>query len=221
MKGLVFSAAIAISAFTASAQEKIEEGSITYIVEWTLPPSAPPQMAAMLPKEMKVYFKGDSSSTVSKGGFSSTNIMNYNTEYFRILLDIPMANKKFCVPITPADKEDMKDKLPDVTLTLTVDNKTILNYKAEKYNIKDKTTGAASEGWFTKDISIIPNSLSYYFDAAAGVPLEFQSVQNGMTFKAKVKEVKKETVPAGIFGVPKDYEEITFTELKGMMGGPK
>ena len=46
------------------AQTKIKEGVVTYKVQWTLPENME-ALADNLPTEIKVYFKGDSSSAAS------------------------------------------------------------------------------------------------------------------------------------------------------------
>ena len=202
------------------AQKKIDEGTFTYAVQWTLPPNAPPQMASMLPNEMKVLFKGDSSATLSNSKMSSTStILNPKTEYARLLLDIPMMSKKFSIVFTPADQEEMKAQFPEYELTPGTENKTMAGYNAQKYVVKDKKSGTTFDAWFTKDIEIVQNSLSNMFDHSYGFPLEFNTVQNGMGIKAVVKEVKTEKVPAGSFSASGDYEEISFDQLKAMMQG--
>ena len=74
---------------------KIAKGTITYNVEWKLPE----QMQAMannFPIEIKVYFKGDSSSLKTESAmYSSTNSINFSKEYERLLLNIQMMGKSF------------------------------------------------------------------------------------------------------------------------------
>ena len=53
--------------------------------------------------------------------------------------------------------------------------------------------------WFTKDVDIAPNSMSRFYDKTYGFPVQFTTYQNGLTIKAKVKEVKEEKAPAGAF----------------------
>jgi hypothetical protein len=220
MKKLFLSAVIALSSILALGQNKIKEGTITYGVEWTLPPNANPQMASMLPAEMKVYFKGDSAATTAKSPMSSsTTITNPKTDFVRLLLDVPMMQKKFSVRFTPADLEEMQDQWPQFELTAGTENKTLAGYKAQKYAVKEKKSGKTFDAWFTKDVDIIQNSLNHFFDKSYGFPLEFNTVQNGMGIKATVKALQPEKIPAGSFSATKDYEEITFEQLKGMMGG--
>ena len=65
------------STFVAQAQKVIKEGTATYAVEYDLP-AAQQSMAAMLPKEFKVQFKGDYSKfTTEKKLISGYNCTKY------------------------------------------------------------------------------------------------------------------------------------------------
>jgi GLPGLI family protein len=218
MKKLLACIALLLTGSLVFAQNKIAEGTITYTVEWTVPAQMQ-AMAANLPKEFKVYFKGDSSSLKSESAmFSSTSILNTKKEYERMLLDIPMMGKKFSVIFTPDDQEKMLEKMPDLTLKAGTETKTVLGYKALKYDVTEKKSNQNSVAWFTKDVEVTPNSLSRYYDKNYGFPVEFTSFMNEMSVKAVVKEIKQGTVPAGSFSATKDYEEITLDQLMQMSG---
>jgi len=219
MKKLLLSALIGLVSTAGFAQKKLAEGTITYKVEWQPSPQMQ-QMAAMFPSEITVYFKGDSSATILKTAFSTNNnILNSKTEYQRLLIDAPMRNKKLSVILTPDDQEQMKEFGPSFTVTAGSETKTVNGYSAQKYTITEKKSGKTFDSWFTKDVSVNPNSLTQFFDAGVGFPLEFQSFLSGMGAKATVKEIKEGKVPAGIFSATKDYEEITFAQLISMMSG--
>jgi hypothetical protein len=198
---------------------KVNEGIIVYSVEWKLPEQMQ-AMAASLPTELTVYFKGDSSSLKSESAmFSSTNIINVNKGYERLLLDIPMMGKKFSVVYTPADQERIAENTPNLTLKESAEIKTIAGFKTVKHNVNESKSNENSEAWFTKDIEITQNPLSKYFNASYGVPIEFISYMNGASVKATVKEIKAGAVPVGSFSASKDFEEITFEQLMQMQGG--
>ena len=99
------------------------------------------------------------------------------------------------------------------------ETKEVLGYKAQKYNVNEKKSGQNFEAWFTKDIEVTPNTLSRFYDKGYGFPMEFSSFMNGITVKAKVKDVKPGPVPAGSFSATKEYEEITLDQLMQMSGG--
>jgi len=218
MRKMILIGALALLSTAGIAQNKINEGTIVYQVEWKLPPQMQ-QMAAMFPKEMTVYFKGDSSVTQSKSSMSnSSSIMNSKTEYQRLLLDLPMMSKKLSVIFTPDDQEQIKENWPDLALKEETETKTIAGYTGKKYTVTEKKSSTTSEAWFAKDVDVVPNSLTQFFDKSYGFPLQFNSYQNGMGLNATVKEVKTGPVPKGSFTATKDYEEITFAQLMGMMG---
>ena len=218
MKKLLVCIACLLTGTLAFAQNKITEGTITYTIEWTVPAQMQ-AMAANLPKEFKVYFKGDSSSLKSESAmFSTTSILNTKKEYERMLLDVPMMGKKFSVIFTPDDQDKMQEKMPDLTLKAGTETKSVAGYKALKYDVTEKKSNQNSVAWFSKDVEVTPNSLSRFYDKSYGFPVEFTSFMNGLSVRAVVKEIKPGTVPAGSFSATKDYEEITLDQLMQMSG---
>lgn len=222
MKKLIFIAAMLLIGANSFAQtgKKLSEGILIYTVEWKLPE----QMAAMssnFPTELKVYFKGDSSSLKTESPmYSSTNITNINKEYERLLLDIPMMNKKFSVIFSPADQDKMAANLPDLVLTAGTETKTVAGYNATKYDVTEKKSNQNSTAWFTKDIDVTTqNPLTRFYNKSYGFPVEFISYMNGLSVKATLKEIKAEAIPTGSFSASKDYEEITLDQLMQMQGG--
>ncbi|MDB5014536.1 MAG: hypothetical protein JWQ25_2738 [Daejeonella sp.] len=220
MKRIIFSVALIISATFVFAQTKITEGSITYSVEYELPEQMK-AFGANFPKELKIYFKGDSASMQTKTPmFSSTAIMNSKKEYERILMDLPMMNKKLSVILTPADQENMLEKMPQLTLKATSETKKIGIYNAVKYDVVETKSNKTFSSWLTKDVDLVTNPLTRFYDKSFGMPLEFTTYSmNGIVTKAVVKEVKAETVPPGTFSASKDFEEITLDQLMQMMRG--
>lgn len=218
MKKIILSASLALLTTLGFSQKKIAEGSITYAVEYDLPANMQ-QMKAMLPSEVIVYFKGDSTSSQNKSPMASTNfIMNPKTEFQRLLLDIPMMNKKYSVRFTPDDLETMKEGFPELTFIPGTETKKIASYTGKKYTVTDKA-GKTYEAFFTTEIDLPANSFTQYFEKSYGFPLEFVTYQQGMTLKAVVKEIKEEKVPANTFSASKDYEEISAAQLQDMMKG--
>lgn len=219
MKKHILGALLLVASTISYAQQKINEGIIVYSLSWNLPDEAQ-AMAANLPTELSVYFKGDSSSMkIESQFFSSQSILNTNKEYERLLLDIPMAGKKYSVIFSPADQEKLADKMPQMTLKASTETKVIVGYKAMKFDVSEAKTNTTFEAWFTKDIDLVANPLSRFYEKSYGVPLEFTSFQNGVTVKAAVKEIKKTSVPAGTFSAGSDYEEMSLDQLMQMSGG--
>ncbi|MDO8991499.1 MAG: hypothetical protein Q7U83_00450, partial [Daejeonella sp.] len=87
MKRIILNLALLLIGTSVFAQSnKIAEGTIIYTVEWKLPEQMQ-AMASNFPTEIKVFFKGDSSSLKTESAmYSSTNIINFSKEYERLLL---------------------------------------------------------------------------------------------------------------------------------------
>lgn len=80
MRKLILNLAMLLIATGLYAQvengKKIVEGTITYTVEWKLPEQLQ-SMAGNFPSELKVHFKGDSSSLKTESPmYNSTSILN-------------------------------------------------------------------------------------------------------------------------------------------------
>lgn len=222
MKKLIFTAVMVLMGANIFAQsvKKISEGTLIYSVEWKLPEQMA-SIASNFPTELKVQFKGDSSSLKTESAmYNSTNITNLNKEYERLLLDIPMMNKKFSVIFSPADQDKIAANMPDLVLTAAKETKTVAGYSAMKYDVNEKKSNQNSSAWFTKDVEVsTQNPLTRFYNKSYGFPVEFTSYMNGLSIKATLKEVKSEPISAGSFSASKDYEEITFDQLLQMHGG--
>lgn len=222
MKKHIFTVAMLLIGAGVFAQtgKKLSEGTLIYSVEWKLPEQMQ-AMASNFPTELKVFFKGDSSSLKTESAmYSSTNITNLSKEYERLLLDIPMMNKKFSVIFSPADQDKMAANMPELALKAGTETKTVAGYNATKYDVTEKKSNQTSTAWFTKDLDVsTQNPLTRFYDKSYGFPVEFTSYMSGLSVKATLKEVKPEAVPAGSFSASKEYEEITFEQLMQMQGG--
>ena len=213
MRKVALSIAVILMVTCVQAQNKISEGTIVYTVEWQLPEQFR-AIANNFPSEIKVYFKGDSSSTKTESNlYSSTSIMNSLTNFEQVLLDIPLMNKKYSVIFTPEDQKNMADKMPDLKLIQEAETKILAGYKVQKYTGIEKKSGQKFEAWLTKDVEITANAISRFYDKNYGFPVQFTAFLNGLTLKALVKEIKIGTVPPRSFIASKDYEEITVDQL--------
>jgi hypothetical protein len=130
-----------------------------------------------------------------------------------------MMSKKYSVVFTPADQEMLADKYPQMTLKPSTESKVLNGFKASKFEVSESKTNTKFDVWFTKDIDVVANPLSRFYDPSYGFPLEFTSFQNGISLRATVKEIQRTNVPTGMFSASKDYEEMTLTQLMQMRGG--
>jgi hypothetical protein len=216
---LALCALLAAGFSKADAQKKINEGTVTYTVSFELPADKQ-QFASMLPKEITSYFRGDSTaSTVQQGPATIKTIQDYKTNYQTLLIDVPAASKKIAVVLKPDEIEQMDATDPKLTPTTGTEKQTIDGYKCTKVTATDSKTGAKYDVWVTKDIDMVPNSLTRLVSTFGGVPIKFVTFNQGIKVNAEIKEIKETPVPQGYFTATKDYQSMTMDELKAMTGG--
>ncbi len=217
MKKIIFLSFVLLAFLAACNRKNTDEGSITYQLEYQLPDSLK-QYAEFLPKQAVVYFKGDSAVSIQKTNEESTTIItDRKTNFMRVLLK--SAARQFVVNYNKSEQAEEIGQLPPHTIAKQNETKTIAGYNATKYVAKDKLSDETTEMWFTKDISLIPNSLTMPLDSTLGTPLAFTINQNGMKTKTTVKEIKFEPVPEGIFATPAGYVPLTPQQLRQMPVG--
>ena len=190
------------------------EGSITYDLQYQLPDSLRKYLL-YLPKTAKVYFKGDSAVSIQQMNDESTTIITHKPDNFmRVLL--ASREKKYVIDYNKADQDEESPAKLGYSYEPGIDTQTIAGHKALKYTLTNKVTGEIDEAWFSKDISLVPNSLTMAFDTTKGFPLSFTTNSNGMVIRTNVKAIKFEAVPAGIFSAPAGYEKLTPKQLREM-----
>ncbi len=210
------------ASFAAQAQKVIKEGTAVYAVEYDLPVSQQ-SMAAMLPKEFKVQFKGDNSKfKMDMGMYATEVIYNSATKESLSLTDVPMQNKKIAVKMTKEQTDKMQEMQTgekDVEVTTTTETKKIAGYNCTKYILKDKISGESVDVWATTDITIPANSLTSSIKNVKGVPVEFSSNARGMKSKMTLKSITEEPVTDIKMDIPTGYETMTFEDVMSQMGG--
>ena len=200
--------------FSSCSNKKIKQGSIAYTIEYQLPDSLN-RYLAYLPKSAMVYFKGDSAVSIQQMNDESTTIITDKaTSFMRVLLR--SSAKKYVIDYDKAEQAQESPARLGYTYQAGTETKAIGGYKALKYTLTNKETLEQSEVWFTKDISVVPNSLTMAIDTVHGFPVAFTTNQGGMLIKHTVKQIKFEPVPEGVFSTPAGYEPLTPKQLRDM-----
>ena len=187
---------------------------MSYNIEYQLPDSLK-RYLFYLPKSAKVYFRGDSAVSIQQMNDESTTIITSKpTDFMRVLL--ASSAKKYVIDYNKADQAQESPARLGYSYAASNEMRTIAGHKSSKYILTNKVTGESGEAWFTKEIGLVPNSLTMSFDTTYGVPLAFTTTSNGMIIKTTVKEIKFEPVPAGIFSTPAGYATLTPKQLREM-----
>jgi len=203
----------------AQAQKKINEGTATYTVAYSLTPEMA-QMESMLPKESKVKFKnGLAKSQMEQGPALITVMVDKGTETGLLLLDVPIMQWQYAVKMTKSDLDDTKKDAPVFSeFVATGEKKTIATYNAEKYTHKDDK-GGTYELWVTQDIELPGGMKESEFSSVKGTPVVFTSFRNGVKSVLTLKNIKEEPVGEISLTVPKGYQLKTMEDLKALQGG--
>jgi hypothetical protein len=208
------------AAFTkVNAQKKMAEGTITYKIAYELPADQQ-QEAAMLPNEITCYFRGDSSAAVfSQGQATMKGVSVFKSNFHSLIIDVPSTSKKIFVVLTPQEVEQEIAANPQFTGIKGSEKQVIVGYNCIKTTITDTKSGAKYDIWLTNDIDTPPNSVSKLVSGFGGVPVKFVTFNRGIKIDAELKEVKAGPVPAGFFSPTKEYESMSYADLKAMSGG--
>jgi len=209
-----------VAAFAGvDAQKKIAEGTIIYNVTYKLPADKQ-QYAAMLPKEITCYFRGDSSAAIIDQGQAVTKgVSVFKSNFHSLIIDIPAASKKIFVVLTRQEVEQERAANPQFSGTKGAEKQVIAGYNCIKATITDTKSGVKYDIWLTNDIDTPPNSVSRLVSGFGGIPVKFVTFNQGIRVDAEIKEVKAVPVPPGFFSPTKDYESMSYTDLKALSGG--
>lgn len=200
--------------FSSCSHKQVIQGSISYNIEYKLPDSLHKYLF-YLPRSAKVFFKGDSAVSIQQMNDESTTVITYKpTDFMRVLL--ASSAKKYVIDFSKADQAEESPARLGYSYEVSTETRIIAGHKALKYALTDKVTGESAEAWFTREIAVVPNSLTMPFDTTKGVPLSFTVSHNGMIIKTTVREIKFEPVPAAIFSTPAGYEPLTQKQLRDM-----
>jgi len=202
---------------TLHAQRLIKEGVATYSATYDLPPDQK-DLAASLPTEIICFFRGDSTAAiVNQGGAIIKGVSVFKDNYHSMIIDFPSIEKKIVVVLTAAEVEEEKATNPPLTAVKGTETQVINGYKCFKTVVTDKKSGATYEIWLTNDIDITPNSVTKPVSGFGGVPVKFVTFNHGIKLNAELKDLTETSVPSGFFTAAKDYEPMSYADLKAVL----
>ncbi|MBS7563071.1 DUF4412 domain-containing protein [Mucilaginibacter sp. Bleaf8] len=206
---VAFGIALSATAMSASAQKVYSEGKAVYTAS-----------VGGMQVEATSYFKGDSSLTVTQQGPATIKLLNNSkTDYFAVLVDVPVANIKKAAVATPAEVEEIQSQLPELTFTPTNETKQINGFNCKKVIAKDPKSGKSYDTWVTTDFKAPLGSAERLYGKAGGYPVQFTALQNGQEVTNTLKAIDGSKVAAGTFGIPAGFDKISLSDLKAMGGG--
>jgi GLPGLI family protein len=201
-------------AFSATAQKKFTEGTISYDVVITTGSDKPKNADFLDGTTVVNYIKGDKTRTemVSPLG-TLTTIYDGTKNAIVILKDI--GEQKYMITLTTNDWKDANKKYDGMTFSYEDGEKTILDYKCKKAvaKLQDGTTYTV---WYTPDL--VPENKNFQYETRSlpGLAMEYETVNSkGEKTTYTVSKISFSPVPASKFDMPKTgYRIMTYAESK-------
>lgn len=214
MKKFILLFVLAIS-FTVYAQEEIKEGTLKMKVTMSSEnPQINSSLAVMGDITASSSFKGEKSRTEMSSPMmgNNTTIVDNTDKTVLVLMDNPMAGKKFM-------KQEIKDDdeaLKDITVKENGETRNILGYECKGYDVTMMNNGIDTKMtlYVTDKIKAYNQNSLALGDKIKGFPLlsVVKATQNGMpiTTTAEVIELKKGDIDDALFDmtIPEGYTEL-------------
>jgi GLPGLI family protein len=203
-------------------QAKLTEGVVEYDISFVDLSPEMKEMEAMLPKNLTMYFKGQSIRGEMPSGMGNTvTIANEKTKEFYVLMD--MMGQKTAIKQTEADLKEQQKKqdVKDVKVTLSPETKTIAGYACKKAVITFTMKGSKEtlNCFYSPDLPSIGNKRGGPgFDQINGMMMEYQMNLDGIKMHIAAKKVRAEKVDDNKFIIPEGYTIKTAEELKKGLG---
>ncbi len=219
-KTAIFALLLVCIAGYAHAQKLINQGTITYAIDYQLSADQKSSMdVSSMPKENKLQFNGNFSKLgMEMGPTLITIIKDGGTENALLLIDIPIAQKQIATKMSKEDIEKQAGGLKYSSFKATGEKQNISGYATEKYTYQDDK-GTAYELWATQDILLTAGAVNTEFKNIKATPIKFTLNQNSVKTTLTIKNIKEEKVGPFTLDVPTGYEVLTMAELEAMRGG--
>ena len=201
----------------ALAQSKISEGEMTYSMKLESD-DLPPEAAAMMPEEMKIFFTKDfSRSEMTMGMGQIVVIADNKAKKSTTLMD--MMGQKMKLEIGEKEAKEKADK-QKVEVVPTNETKVIQGYTCKKVIINITTeTGEklTNNAYYSEDVqfnsSQVLNNKGY--ESIKGALMEFEMNMNGIQMKMICTNVTAKGIDKKLFAIPEGYKPMDMNKLMG------
>jgi GLPGLI family protein len=209
----ILSLALIVS-FSAQAQKKLTEATISYDIVINTGTDKPRAADFFDGATNTIYIKGNKSRTemVSSLGTQAT-IIDAAKNNIAILKEF--GEQKYLIQLTPANWKEANQKNDNVEFTYSEETKTILGYKCNKAigKLPDGTTFVV---WYTPDLVPENKDFQYVNRTLPGLAMEYESNMGNFKLTYTVSKINLSPVPAAKFDLPKSgYRVMSYEESKG------
>lgn len=218
---LVLAVCLFVFTATAKSQDNDFNGLIVYNISFG-GADIDPQMAAMMPKTMKMKIKGEKSRMEMSMGMGST-IVVFNGEDKSGFTLMDIMGQKYAMNMTTEELEKDIEKEPDVDVEVTGETKEIAGYECKKALVRSKESGAEDLEmvvYFTDELgSGMLNYNNPMFKDVQGVMMEYSMKENNMNMTFTAISVTKEKIKDEEFVIPEGYNVMSMSDFENMFGG--
>lgn len=221
MKKLLFCLGLSIilsAQQSVVAQKAMTEGVIVYDLK-VEGAEEMGMMAAMMPKDMTVKFKGTKSRAEFATGMSETIAINDTKDNKSGVVLLDLMGNKYAMKIDEEKIIQQKANMPEYDAVESKETKVIAGYTCKKVILINKKTKDEVNVYYTPVIPYFENSFNAEFKIVKGMPMEYTSSLNNIKMTVTVREVKKIKVLDTEFTVPAEYKLTTQEELMKEFSG--
>ncbi len=207
----LFFVAAFLMVFTANAQKRITEGTISYDIVVNTGNSNPSIADMFNGATSIVYLKGYQTrfERVSSLGVEST-IVDGKTGNVNVLKEY--GDQKYMITMTPANWKEANKKYEGIVFKYEDEYKEIAGYRCQKAigTMKDGTTITV---FFTKDLLANNREFEYAYKSLPGLAMEYETTVGSLKVTYTVSKVNFSIVPATKFELPKSgFRIMTYEE---------
>ena len=210
-----------LSAFIFAGAQKSDAKDFTGVIVYniTYGDDVDAQVAAMMPKTMKLFIKGNKTRMeMSMAGGSNITVFDADKKEGFVLVD--MMGQKLAMKMSEKDIEEKSGDAPDVDVQITDETKDIAGYTCKKAIVKLKDGSGEYTVYYTDELgSGAMNWDNPIYKDIDGVMLEFSSDENGMSMTFTAVKVEKKKVSEKDFEIPDGFKVMSMDEFKSMYGG--
>ncbi len=216
MKKIFFGITFLISffSFSATAQKKFTEGTITYDIVINSGSDKPQNAEFLDGATNAVYIKGNKTRTEMVSALGTQSTIFDGTKNTVVILK-EFGGQKYMINLRPEDWKDANRKNENIVFTIEEGaTKTISGYLCTKA-IGKLADGTAFTVWYTTDLAPENKDFQYAYRNLPGLALEYETNMGTLKVTYTVSKINFSPVPAAKFDIPKaGYRVMTYEESK-------
>lgn len=211
MKGVkllvLFLLALSISAHAQSQKEF--EGEVTYRIEYLEFDSAMTPYMEMLPRESKLYIRGELSRLEQAGAQGMKHVFIGNSEEESAIISMNFMGEEFFVKLDSSNF-DMANDRSGTSSTITGNRGKVLDYECDEVMIYME--GDTIRSLVATDL---PSTFALVkYGGLQGLPLQYEPLSGNTKMRFTAVSIVEKKLPDTLFNEPKGIKEIPAGEFQ-------